>query len=265
MRCIKRIAADLPGLEEYLSTLSGDFDRSGELIHSGRNEIRVVDINGFRLVVKYFKRITFFNRVIFATVRSSKAERAYEHSLKLKEFGISTPEPVAFCDFIKNGILEKSFYICRYTDYRPLKEEFFHPVSECETILEEFARFSYRLHTLGIYHDDFNLDNILYYYNGSHFDFSLIDNNRMRFRPYNVKRGIKNMRRLGLPVDKLGVICAEYSRIANTSDLRTMNFMIFCRLEFLIKGYFRRYMKKFLHILAGDNKSAVHHLSKPTE
>ncbi|MFA6335511.1 MAG: hypothetical protein WCX48_08155 [Bacteroidales bacterium] len=50
-----------------------------------------MEVEGFVLVVKYFKKITLANKFIYAHVRKSKARRAYEHSELLLSKGFTSP------------------------------------------------------------------------------------------------------------------------------------------------------------------------------
>ena len=87
-----------PGMEhlrQFVRQLPELFPASGEVLHDGRNQIRAFDIGGERLVVKRYKRPSAFNAVMYSFFRKSKARRAYEHALRLRELGIDTPEPVA--------------------------------------------------------------------------------------------------------------------------------------------------------------------------
>ena len=70
-------------LSAAINSISENFENKGELTHTGRNQVRVIDVNGFKMVAKYFKRITIANRYIYATIRKSKAQRSFENSVHL--------------------------------------------------------------------------------------------------------------------------------------------------------------------------------------
>lgn len=240
-------------LTNFIKQIPESFNEIGNELHNGRNEVRLVDVNGLKIIVKYFKRITWANRLIFATIRKTKAQRAFEHSILLLKSGFSSPVPVAYVDVYKKGLLFKSFYISLYTDYKPIKQLFSLPIAESEEALKAFSRYTYRLHRAGIFHDDYNLSNVLYSYNGHEYDFSLIDNNRMRFRRYSYGRGIRNLERLKIPVDRMGIIAAEYARESHASDIHILNAMIFYRLQYLFRVSFKKKFKALVRLLPGKH------------
>lgn len=240
-------------LNNFIDQIPQNFKSLGNELHHGRNEIRVVNEKGTLLTIKYFKRITLANRLIFATIRKSKARRAYEHSKLIIKKGITSPEPIAYINVYKYGILHQSYYISLYTNYLPIKELFELPISESEGALKAFARFTYRLHQLGILHDDYTVQNVLYCFTNNEYDFSLIDNNRMRFHRYSYRRGIKNLDRLKIPVERVGIIAAEYAKESHTSDISTLNAMTFYRMEYLLKVSIKKWIKTLIYSIAREN------------
>lgn len=243
-------------LTDFIEQTPEKFDCLGSEMHTGRNEVRLVDFDGLLLVVKYFKRITTVNRIFYATIRKSKAQRAYEHSKLLLNRGVTSPEPVAYINIYRYGILYQSYYVSLYTNYRPLRELLELPISESEEGLKAFARFTYQLHSAGILHDDYTIDNVLYQYDYKEYDFSLIDNNRMRFRRYSFARGIWNLERLKIPVERMGIIAAEYAREAKTSDIKTLNAMVFIRLLYLLKISHKKGIKALLRLLSRKHQGS---------
>lgn len=230
-------------LKEYLEVIPDNFQGLGYELHSGRNELRVIIVKGQLMVVKYFKRITFLNRVIYATVRKSKARRSFENSLRLLSLDVSTPEPVAYIDIYENGMLRKSFYISLFSDYLPVKDLFGQPLAEAEEGLKAFARFTYKLHQVGIYHNDYNLGNVLFDQEETLFDFSLIDNNRIRFSKYSKHRGFKNLQRLQLPLDKAAIVGVEYAKVSGSDGLNSLLAMILFRVQFRNQKWLKEKLK----------------------
>jgi hypothetical protein len=156
-------------------------------------------------------------------------------------------------------MLNKSFYVSVFTRYLPLKELFDLPVTEAEQALKAFARFIYRVHTEGVFHKDLTIRNVLYIHIGNKYDFSLIDNNRMRFHRYTFKRGMHNLNRLMLPVETIGIIAAEYAHLAAVSEVRTLNAMLFARWRSHISGMLKRWVKLPLYLFLPRyrNSSAI--------
>ena len=241
-------------LGAFVKQIPDGYSYMGEEIHNGRNEVRKANLLNLHFTIKYFKKITLTNRLIFATIRKSKARRAYEHSKLLIQKGITSPEPIAYINCYRFGLLYKSFYISLFTSYKPLKELLNLPISVSEEGLKAFARFTFRLQNAGILHDDYTIDNVLYDKIGNRYDFSLIDNNRMRFRKYSYARGLKNLERLKVPVDKMGIIASEYARESNESDLRTLNAMVFFRVRHIIIRSVRKCLKYSLSVVKINSK-----------
>lgn len=218
------------GLKDFIRSLPECYDHTGELVYSGRNEVRVVSIGGQVLAIKYFKRMTLANRFIYATVRKTKARRAFEHTDWLLRQGIGSPENVAYVNLYKACMLRKAFYVSLFTDYLPLKNLLVQPLSESEAGLKAFARFTFKLHKLGVYHFDYSVNNVLYKFEDGQYDFSLIDNNRMKKSSYSFRKGIKNLNRMAIPVEGMGIVAGEYARISGVNDLETLNAMVLIRL-----------------------------------
>lgn len=230
MKIKLHIKHEFLGLEYFMRSLPECYDHIGELVYSGRNEVRVVSIAGQVMAIKYFKRMTLANRFIYATVRKSKAKRAFEHTEWLLRQGISSPENVAYVNLYKACMLRKAFYVSLFTDYQPLKNLLVQPLSESEEGLKAFARFTYKLHKLGVYHFDYSNNNVLYKVMDGKYDFSLIDNNRMKKSSYSFRKGMKNLNRMAIPVEGLGIVAGEYARVAGVDDLETLNAMVLIRL-----------------------------------
>jgi len=233
-------------LTEYIEQIPSNFWTTGEVLHNGRNEVRKVEVQREILVIKYFRKITWANRLIFATVRKSKAQRSFENSHKLICNGISTPTPIAYINIYRHGLLYQSFYISNFTNYRPVLEFIDSPITKAEIGLKSLAQFSYKLHRLGIFHGDYNASNVLYLFDGSEYRFSLIDNNRIKFCPYTKRRGLKNFIRMKLPIEKIGIISSEYAHISESNDLRTLFTLTLFRLQFQHMREFKEIIKSFI-------------------
>ncbi len=239
------------GLSDFIRALPQNFDHTGELIYSGRNEVRKVEINGKLLVIKYFKRMTVANRFIYAAFRKTKAQRAFEYADWLLKQGITTPENIAYVDCYMYGLLCKSYLITEFTDYQPVKELFNLPISDSEEGLKAFARFTFQLHQKGIFHHDYSVSNVLFSENNSQYDFSLIDNNRMKISEYSLRKGIKTLKRLAIPVECIGIVAAEYSRVSGINDVEMLNAMVLIRLFHQLKDTIKHWLKAPTIILRG--------------
>lgn len=238
-------------LEDFIQQIAENFSDLGEEIYSGRNVVRLMNIDGKILVVKYFKRITLANRYIFATLRKSKARRAFEYSQRLLDMGITSPQPVAYINCYKYGMLHKCYYISLYTDYLPVQKIFDLPASQSLEALRAFSRFIYRVQKAGVFHKDLTIINVLYAYENNHYDFSLIDNNRMRFRAYSLRRAMSNLKRLDLPVETIGIIAATYARATGVREIKILNAIILNRWKFHYRNLIKKWIKMPLYFLSG--------------
>ncbi len=96
-------------LEPYLRqlTLEGAFNEGGEILYDKRNIVKLFEVNGTRIVVKRFGAPSYFNLLIYsASIRKSKAERAFRNAIRLRQLDINTPEEIAFVEIRKRGILQ---------------------------------------------------------------------------------------------------------------------------------------------------------------
>ena len=241
-----------PGMEhlrQFVRQLPELFPVSGEVLHDGRNQIRAFDIGGERLVVKRYKRPSAFNAVMYSFFRKSKARRAYEHALRLRGMGFDTPEPVAWSEYRKDGLIADTYFVSRRSELTPLPQTMRRfPAPDTLPVLEAFARFTVRLHEQGICHEDFNQTNILWEYDGAagNYRFQLIDINRMHFddRPLSSRACMINLRRLSCPAVAFLYILDRYAETRGWDVDDTLLRGTFFRLAF---GRRKQLRKRFRH------------------
>lgn len=229
------IGKDFEHLTDFIRALPVQYDNTGEIIRSARNEIKTADVNGEKLVIKYFRRLSPINRFFFTLTGVTKAKNAYRHACYLADHGINTPEPVGYIDCYKNLFISRSFFVCTYTDYAPVKEVFALPVEESAEGIRQFARWAYRLHRDGIFPGDFNDSNILLKHVPEGIDFQIIDINRMKFGRYTLNKGIRNMQRLQTPPEKMGILAAAYAKEAGAGVFEVLYGIVSRRNRFLHK------------------------------
>lgn len=210
---------------------------AGEVLHAGRNTIRAIETEGLRLAVKRFKRPNALNSLIYAYVRKSKARRAYEHARRLRDMGIDTPEPIAWSETRRHGVMTDTYLVARYTSWRPLLDAIDrYPDGDSRAVLEAFARFTARLHELGVEHKDFNSTNTIYASDPETQScrFQLIDINRMRFHrsALTPDQGIANFRRLTGRTDAFRHILDRYAAVRGLDSFETRLKGMRCRLRF---------------------------------
>jgi hypothetical protein len=70
-------------LTDILRRIPDMFESATEVIQNYRNDIRIWEIGGCKVVVKSFKGMYLPNQLAYSLFRKSKAKRSYETSLKL--------------------------------------------------------------------------------------------------------------------------------------------------------------------------------------
>lgn len=197
------------------------FARSGTVLHDGRNTIKRFDSDGTSLAVKRYGLISMLNKVVYGTVRRSKAERAYLHAVRLRNLGVDTPEEVAFVEERRYGILQVSYFISLYSDYRPVMELIEGKALDANIqkgLFDQLATFIHHIHWAGILHRDLNIGNILCAEKQPGvFSFQLIDTNRMEFRQnLSMLMRMRNLRRLSCPLTVYLSILESYALIVRS-------------------------------------------------
>ena len=200
-------------LNEWIKEIPVFFSTQGETIYKARNELKVYNTDFGKIVVKSFRIPHIINRIAYSFLRFSKARRSYAYSLEILKRGFQTPQPVAYLELFKTGLLSESFYISAYSDYVLMRNfNFNKKLTEEDTgILKAFACLTARLHEKEIYHPDYSNGNILYKKEGENIFFDLVDVNRMQFKKVTEKMAYKSFHRLDLSVEMLEIIAREYA------------------------------------------------------
>ena len=164
-----------------LEKLPADFDCRGQLLYHGRNDVRLMEAEGLKLVVKRFKRHDIVKRVVYTFFRKSKARRAFENGQQLRARGFQTPRPVAYMEERTAGTISQVYYVCEFTDAEAIRPRLIEQEPFDEALATAYARFVATLHEAGVLHRDLNPTNVLYREQEGDYRFELIDINRMRF------------------------------------------------------------------------------------
>ena len=205
----------------FLLNIKGFFKKNTNTIHKARNELKVIEFDNINTVVKAFKIPNFVNQIVYAYFRSSKAKKSFVNAVKLRELNINTPEPIGYIEFYQSLLFKESFFISKKYDYdytirEPLRDLKF----PCrETIIKQFVAFTYNLHVNDVYHKDYSAGNILVNKkDDENFEFSIVDINRMEFKPVNLELGLDNFAKLWLDDNSLEIIAKEYAKLSNTKE-----------------------------------------------
>ena len=198
--------------EYFLCNIKQFFKENSNTIHKARNELKVIEHENKKLVVKYFKIPHFINKVVYTFFKKSKAQKSYEYALKIKEF---TPRPIGYIEFYKFGLLDDSYFVSEKFDYdftirEPLLDINFPNKNE---IFKAFAQFTFDLHENGIYHLDYSPGNILIKKENDNFIFKIVDINRMKFLNMDLEKRAKNFSKLWAKDEDLEFIAKEYAKI----------------------------------------------------
>lgn len=172
----------------------------GEVIHKGRNELRVLSYGGRRLVVKAFRRPHFINCLVYGVWRPSKAKRSYDNARLLLSLGVGTPVPVGYYNVRAAGglLFNLSYYVSLESPCTHRYEELFERRFDYEDdVTRAVGRLTALLHNNRLAHKDYGRANILFerQADGS-VRLELVDLNRMAHGALDVKAGCKNLERL---------------------------------------------------------------------
>lgn len=208
-------------LESFMQELPERFEKEGNALYKGRNEIRVFEYEGLKLNVKSFKIPHFINKIAYAYLRGSKAKHSFEYALKIRDCGAETPEPVACVELWKSGLFDRSYYVSLHHQYDfTIRDLIGFDFPDKENILKQFAVFTYeKLHKNSIHHLDYSRGNILIQkLENLQYDFSIVDINRMKFERMDYIKGLKNFAQIWANEDELEVVAREYARINNKNE-----------------------------------------------
>ena len=195
-------------LREYVERIPKDFETIGTVIHSGRNLIKMITVDGLDINVKRYTIPPLINRIAYAFFRPSKGKRAFVYPEKLLEKGFETPCPIAY-------------------------------IKSCEDVVTAFAEFTARLHEAGILHLDYSPGNILYDKIGEEYHFSLVDINRMHFGEVDIKKGCANFARLWGQTPFFILLGKEYARSRGMDEEECVRLVLHYR-----KKFWNRYRRR---------------------
>ena len=200
-------------LEEFCKNITQEFAQSNATIHRARNELKTLHVKGEALVVKSFKVPNLFNRIMYTFFRKSKAEKSFKNAQKLLDLGICTPEPIAYIEFFKNGLLHTSYFIAKewkydFTIREPLRNTSFPHRDDIIKKLAEFANF---IHSKHAFHHDFSPGNILIRSTESGYSFCIVDINRVDFEKKALPTRLQSFSKLWLETSDLLAILDNYS------------------------------------------------------
>ncbi len=211
------IHPDFTPIKDYIVSLPGRFaNGEGTTIYKGRNELRLFEHNGYRLVVKSFRRPNIINRCVYGFLRKSKAKRSYDNALKLLSIGIGTPIPVGYLNIRAGLLFDQSYYISLESSCSHIYNDlFFKDFDYREEVLRSIGLTTAILHEHGYAHKDYGRANILFEKTPEGINIELVDLNRMAIGPLDIKAGCKNFERLPATPQMHRWMAEEYARKRN--------------------------------------------------
>lgn len=179
----------------------------GTLIHRGRNELCVVEVEGVRVCIKQYGVPNIWQRFVYSFLRAPKGLRAWLNTQTLRAAGFDSPEEVAYIQYNTSLGIDRSYYICLYQEGRTLYCWGDKPLPEIEADVKSLAQQTARLHDANLMLCDYTPGNILQTQNG----FVYVDTNRMRRGKVSVRSGLRNMAGLWLQPEAAEVLARAYA------------------------------------------------------
>lgn len=213
-------------LYPLFESIQSIFNADNYTIHKARNELKIITLDGLKTVIKSFKIPHLLNRIVYTFFRKSKAYKSYHHALRLEELGISTPAPIALIECFESGLLTDSYFISEYFEYDfTIRTPLLEPLEEREAIFRAFAAYTFELHQKGVWHLDYSPGNILIKRNEQGYQFSIVDINRMEFRPISALEGCENFNKLWASDEELEIMGKEYARLSGLDEITVITEM----------------------------------------
>ena len=229
-------------LTNFIKTIPDIFETQGTSIYKARNELKTYNVGGYNIVVKSFQKPHFINRIAYGFFRSSKAKRSYEYAPELLKRNVPTPEPIAFIEDKKNGLLNRSFYICLFEKEYEHIRQYMNGEKKDDALLKNLAAFIADVHNKGVDFWDMSPGNILWKKTETgDFLFSLVDINRMNFKPHlSEKERIKRFERLSYKNDVIDALASHYANVRNLDKEKTVADIKNTCARFFMKKYNRK-------------------------
>ena len=183
-------------LYTFIETLPQNFNAGGEIVQDRRNTIKKFKVNGLEINVKRYRVPIFINRIAY-----------------IEEF--------------KGGLLHYSYYISLQCPYRrEIREYYQGPLQGNEALMTAFAQFTAALHEKGVCHEDYSPGNVLIAQIDGQYHFSLVDINRMTFKPMNLEEGCKNFRRMFISDELYIFLAKKYAQCRNFDQEACIRLML---------------------------------------
>lgn len=184
---------------------------SCEIIQCGRNTVALFECEN--LVIKAFGVPGLIKAFIYRWLRKPKSARAFANALRLRQLGISTPEPAFAVErYTRCGLLAKSYYACEYHGgWHELRGVEKRP--DFPAFARALAAFIADIHDKKVFMKDMTPGNILFVEKDGGYDFTLVDINRMDFGKCGRREIMLNFRALLDTAEGTVAVAGEYARL----------------------------------------------------
>lgn len=231
--------------KEKLFDIKKIFQKNDNTIHKARNEIKIIEINNTKCVVKAFKVPNLFNRIIYTFFKDGKAKKSYNNALRLKKLNVDTPDPIAIIEFYQYGLLSETYFISLYEPYDfTIREVFRREVENYKQLLKKFTEFTYMIHKKNVWHEDYTSGNILITKTNESYKFSLVDINRMKFRSISWEEGLSCFKKFWAREEDLKIISNVYSKLTKIDKQTSLHFLLDTSRKFQKKANIKKLFKK---------------------
>lgn len=212
--CTLVLHPDYKELEAFMLSIPRRFkNNEGTVIHKGRNELRTMEYDGRKYVVKAFHKPNIINRFVYGMLRPSKAKRSYDHARMLLNIGVGTPQPVGYMNIRSGMLFDKSYYVSCESPCTHIYQELFERKFEYEEeVLRAIGRVTATLHEHGYAHKDYGRANILFQQTPEGIRIELVDLNRMAIGTIGMEAGCKNFERLPATPQMHRWMAEEYAK-----------------------------------------------------
>lgn len=174
-------------IEKFVEELHHSFNNNGRVIYNKRNTLKIMSTGSEAMplvAVKRFKPLGLLRGFYYTYIGRNKAERCFSYAIELEQRAVATPQPLAFVQVSRMGVVRQCYYICRCVDLPPVKDGIHWEDRYNPRMAEDFAAMAAAMHSAGVVHGDLNCDNVLYSEESDgHFSFTVIDINRMTLYP----------------------------------------------------------------------------------
>lgn len=220
-------------LRNFVERLPDIFESEGRVIYSGRNLIKVMEVDGIEVNVKRYGIPAFVNRVVYSFFRVPKGRRAFVYPQMLLQKGFETPIPIAYIEQRRYGLINYSYFVSMQSPYQRNFYEFGNAdVEHCKDVVVAFAQYTAKLHQAGIMHRDYSPGNILFDKIDGKYRFTLVDINRMSFGKISVEMGCANFARLWGQKAFFELLAKEYAKARHADEANCTERVLACRKKF---------------------------------